>query len=291
MRYLCFALSVSVALIGHGSANAETIVLKPTSKWNVDFGEQRCRLARMFSDGREEHLLYFEQNYPSSTAGLTVGGRSFARFENLADTAVQTADGRTPLKTTPYKGELDRNKSALIYSNLNLARDAQAENLQGLGPTLPRLDTAFADTIYYLSFRQRSREVRFETGPLGDAFKVLNQCSESFLGFWGLEVERHRSARRLPEWINREKLSRKIASRYPAAAAYAGEGGITRMRVIVDENGKPESCVIEKATTADSLKSPACQLMMKEARFEPALDAEGKPMRSFYATTVTYQMD
>jgi hypothetical protein len=290
MRQLCIALALSTAMVCHGPVEAETVVLKPTSKWHVDFGEERCRLARTFSDGRDDHLLYFEQNYPSNAAGVTVGGRSFARFKDRAETEVQIADGRAPLKTLPHKGELDRNRSALIYANLNLALDAQPENLRGLGPAVPRLNTAFADTVAYLSFRQREREVRFDTGPLGSAFKILNQCSESFLEFWGLDVEQHRGARRLPRWINDEEVERKIVKRYPAAALIASQGGITRMRVIVDERGMPESCVIEKSTTADSLKSPACQIMMKDARFEPAVDAGGKPMRSFFATTLTYQM-
>lgn len=291
MRHPCLALCLSTALLADAPASADTVVLKPTSQWNVDYGEERCRLARLFSDGDNEHFLYFEQHFPSSSAGVTVGGRWFTRFENLTDTEVRTADGRGPLNTKPFKGEMERYRDALIYSNLNIARDAQLEHLPGLGPAVPHLNIAFADTVEYLSFRQRSREVRFDTGPLGSAFKVLNQCSESLIEFWGLDAERHRTARRLPTWVNQQELGQKIGKHYPAAAAFVGEGGITRMRVIVDARGRPENCVINKATTADSLKSIACQLVMKEARFEPGLDSEGQPMRSFYATTVTYQIN
>lgn len=289
---MCVAISTfAVALTSHSVARADPVVLKPKSQWNVDFGEDRCRLARLFSDGDNEHILYFEQHYPSVTAGVTVGGRSLTPFKDRAETLVQTADGRTPLKTQPLKGEMKGFGDALIYPSLDLARDAQPTDLPGLEPVVPRLDTAFADTIVYLSFSQRNRGVRFSTGPLGDAFKVLNQCSESLIASWGLDAEQHRKMMRGPRWTNQQEVAKMIADRYPAVAARAGEQGVTRMRVIIDAQGKTESCVSDRATKADILKSPACEVVMKEGRFEPGLDAGGKPMRSYYATTITYQLD
>lgn len=292
MRKLSVLIPIlTMAIVSHGPARAEPVLLKPKSQWNVDFGEDRCRLARLFSDGDNEHVLYFEQHYPSVTAGLTVGGRSLTRFEDRAETLVQTADGHTPLKTQPLKGEMQGFGDALIYPSLNLARDAQPANLPGLGPVMPSLDTAFADTVTYLSFRQGKREVQFNTGPLGNAFKVLNQCSESLIDTWGLDAEQHRTMMRRPRWNNQQEVAKMIVDRYPAGAARAGEQGVTRMRVIIDAQGKAESCVIDRATKADSLKSPACQVVMKEGSFEPGLDAAGKPMRSYFATTITYQLD
>ena len=60
------------------------------------------------------------------------------------------------------------------------------------------------------------------------------------------------------------------------------------MRVIVSEDGKVEKCSIDASTT-NELDSPACR-EMERAEFEPALDAQGEPFRSYYATTITYMM-
>lgn len=288
MRRTLVALAAVPAVLAT-PARAEPTVLKPQSPWNVNFGEDRCRLSRLFSDGSNEHLLYFEQHYPSRASGIAVAGRAFRHFDNRARTKVGTADDRAPVEAKPYKGETERFGDTLIYSTLNLANGEEASDLPGLQGSVPMLDTAFAQTAKYLSFRQGSREVRFETGPMGEAFKVLNQCSLSLIEAWGLDVEQHRTARRLPKWINDNEVARKIGQIYPSAAASKGEQGILRMRVIVDETGAPQDCVIIKATVADKLESPACRLM-QQARFEPALDAQGQPMRSYYATTVTYQM-
>jgi TonB family protein len=61
------------------------------------------------------------------------------------------------------------------------------------------------------------------------------------------------------------------------------------MRVVVSTQGTVEDCVILKATNTDRLDSPACRAMLN-ARFEPALDAAGQPMRSFHAESIVYQM-
>lgn len=60
-----------------------------------------------------------------------------------------------------------------------------------------------------------------------------------------------------------------------------------RLRVIVNPQGRVEDCAIIKATETEKLELPACKVM-EDATFEPALDAAGQPMRSFYATTITY---
>lgn len=289
MRRILPVIAALPALLA-APAQADPTVLKPQSPWNVDFGEDRCRLARLFGDGTNEHLLYFEQHFPSNTTGITVAGRAFKRFDNLAATQVRTADERAPVEGKPYRGETERFEDTLIFSSLNLARGEESSDLPAVSGALPRLDTGFGDTVRYLQFGQRGREVRFDTGPLGKAFEVLNQCSEGLLATWGLDAEQHRTASRLPRFLNQQEIVRKIAGRYPSAAANSGQQGIMRMRVIVDETGAPQDCAMIKATVADKLESPACA-MMKQARFEPALDAQGRPMRSYYAVTVTYRMN
>ena len=69
-----------------------------------------------------------------------------------------------------------------------------------------------------------------------------------------------------------------------------GESGIFRLRVIVEADGKISDCVINNATITESLESPACR-EMRGANFEPALDKDGNPMRSFYTTQIVYRIN
>ncbi|MEM7665480.1 MAG: TonB family protein [Pseudomonadota bacterium] len=103
-------------------------------------------------------------------------------------------------------------------------------------------------------------------------------------------MEKHLSATRLPKWKNQSSVVRRIQATYPVDALGRGEQGIFRMRVIVSETGKVTGCVINNATVQDRLESPACKAMRK-AEFEPALDADGKPFQSYYATSITYRVN
>jgi TonB family protein len=289
MRRTILALAaLSTALLA-APVHAKPVVLKPSSPWNVDFGKDRCRLTRLFTDGSNQHVLFFEQHFPATGTGLTAAGRGFRSFENRIKTEVRVADDRAPLATVPFKGEMEDFDNALVYPNLELSRNETDLALPGREGALPTLDPAFGDTVDFLSFRQRSREVRFDTGPLGKAFKILNECTTGLVEAWGLDGPKHLTALKLPRWINEKDVVRKIVANYPLAAENRGEQAITRMRVIVSEQGAVEDCVVIKATTTETLESPACKAM-KDARFEPALDAEGRPMRSYYATNVTYQI-
>ena len=59
------------------------------------------------------------------------------------------------------------------------------------------------------------------------------------------------------------------------------------MRVIVEADGSVSECFVENSTETERLESPACREMLK-SEFEPARDAEGQPMRSFYASSISY---
>lgn len=289
MRRTLISLTALSVLAAAAPAQADVVTLKPSSPWNADFGEDRCRLAGYFGEGEDRHLLFFEQYWPAPGAGLTAAGKSFNRFNNGAATALHTGEGRPPLETRPFKGDVEGVGDALVYSGINLAYgQAEPEQAAAAGG-LPALDTRYASGVEYLSFRQRGQEVRFDTGSLGKAFEVLNQCTAGLLTVWGLDAEQHKTAQRLPQWTNGEDVARKIMARYPRGASAIGEQGIMRLRVIVNEAGAVESCVVLKATTTKKLESPACGLI-QEARFEPALDAAGKPMRSYYVTSITYKM-
>lgn len=143
--------------------------------------------------------------------------------------------------------------------------------------------------MQFVALKQGGREVRLETGPLGEAFKVLNQCTLDLLRDWGLDAERHLTMQSGPRWINQAALTRKITANYPTGALAQGEQAIMRMRVIVNEQGAVESCTILKATDTERLESPACRVM-QGARFEPARDAAGQPFRSLYVTSITYRI-
>jgi hypothetical protein len=61
MRAAVLALAALSTALAAMPAQAEPVVLKPSSPWNVDFGEDKCRLSRLFGEGENQHYLAFQQ--------------------------------------------------------------------------------------------------------------------------------------------------------------------------------------------------------------------------------------
>ncbi len=281
------------ALLGSGfagSAQAEKapVVLEPSSQWHVDFGEERCRLARVLGEGENRHLIFFEQWGPQKKFGFTVSGPAFERFHNRKPTQLRFLPHQKNLEIDAFKGDVGSFGPALIYSSVSLSGDDDVAIGRG-GTSLPELDTHLAKQVRSILINQGKREVALQTGDLGDAFTLMNQCAQDLLNDWGVDLEAHKTATKLPVWTNEKVISRRIIDNYPRKALNRGEQGIMRMRVMVDEVGAVTNCVIDKATLTQSLESPACKAMYS-ATFEPALDNNGKPMESFYITGIKYQI-
>ena len=103
MRHAILALAALAAAL---PAQAEPVVLQPSSPWNVDFAEDKCRLSRLFGEGENQHYLAFQQYWPAPEAGLTVAGPAFEKFRSLDRTQVRFYETQAPMRTTPFTGKV-----------------------------------------------------------------------------------------------------------------------------------------------------------------------------------------
>lgn len=291
MRRTILALAaLSTALVAL-PAQAEPVVLEPSSPWNVNFGEDKCRLAGFFGEGDDRHTLIIEQFWPGQQFGLTIAGPGVRNFRSLKQAQVRFADGLEPVTAIPFTGSLGELGTAVIFSTLELdksEREVAKADYSGRGG-LPQLDPALGQKVQFIELLQNGRSVRLETGTLKSAFDVLNQCTAGLLREWGLDPEQHLTRQNGPRWINKDALTRRIVDSYPRGALVKGEQGIMRMRAIVSAEGTVESCTILKATITKDLESSACKVM-ETAQFKPARDAAGQPFRSLYVTSITYRI-
>lgn len=292
MRHAVLTLSALTAALAAVPVRAEPVVLEPSSQWTVDFAPDSCRLYRLFGEGKSQHYLSFQQYSPGENFGLTVAGPGFKRFRSLSKTMLSFSDAQAPRESTPFIGTVGDFGSGVIYGNMWIEEKQpqdEADPATALLPGVPMLDLAQGKQAQFVALRQGRHEVRLDTGSLDKAFAVLNQCTLDLVRDWGLDPQRHVTAQTRPRWTNQEAVARRISMEYPAEAARVGEQGIMRMRVIVSAEGAVESCKILKSTQTETLESPACK-MMKNARFDPALDAAGVPFRSYFVTSITYKL-
>jgi outer membrane biosynthesis protein TonB len=61
-----------------------------------------------------------------------------------------------------------------------------------------------------------------------------------------------------------------------------------QLRMMTDESGAVTQCVVQSPSGTSVAGTLACREIVKTARFEPALDADGTPVASYYSTAIVY---
>lgn len=61
------------------------------------------------------------------------------------------------------------------------------------------------------------------------------------------------------------------------------------IRIGVDDDGRPTYCLLEEPRNAARLEQSLCSMIIRRARFRPALDIQGRPMPSVYSFPLAWQ--
>lgn len=69
---------------------------------------------------------------------------------------------------------------------------------------------------------------------------------------------------------------------HPTKALREGPGGTMRVAGIVGIDGRAKSCEIVRSSGSPDLDAATCDMMMKQGRWKPARDTEGKPIEGRY---------
>ncbi len=77
-------------------------------------------------------------------------------------------------------------------------------------------------------------------------------------------------------------------SAYPRDALRDNIEGMVGFTLVVGPDGRPTQCRISSSSGNDSLDWGACESLMRRARFNPAIDADGKPVVGTYTNRVRW---
>lgn len=269
-------------------------MLEPSGPWRLDAGETKCRLARLLGEGPAEHLLFIELDEPTAAVDFAIAGGALKEID-WDEPAEFKFGSLEPMVEKQYsKGSLGDYGTALltIATSLSPPRekveksegDMFVENATGLAG-IPAERFAGNEVLGVMQGERTIVSLKLDN--LVPALTALNKCAEGFIEHWGLDLAQHRTMQRGPKWINWKQIIRRIGADYPSAALRRGEQGSIRFVVLVDEEGQFMECRQSDATELNRLTSSACR-EMERAQFEPAIDAEGKAMRSYFVTKVKY---
>ena len=282
-----------VAMPAAQSADAaEVLTLKPSTPWNVDYADDSCALRREFKNGADTALLELRQFAPGDGFEVTVAAKSLAVKERAAK--VRFAPEDKPRK-------IDRPLCWVYADDVRAVRWSDslfADDTTEVAPGQVRPQRSEA------AYKAREAAVRgleiggvyatpilLETGEMNRAMAGMRACLDELVTHWGIDAAAQKTLTRRARPVGQLEWAKQIQANYPSAMLKAGKSGRVRVRMVVSADGTPTSCNVQSVVQDLSFGQTACDGMMKAARFEPALDAAGKPIASYYQTIVTYTVN
>ncbi len=273
------------------------VELAPTTPWNVHYADDYCRLARIFGTGNQKITLSLEQDAPSSSFRMTLVGAMLGRQDQKGDASI-TFGAMPEQKIMFFPGTVGTGKDGqpawIFGDSVRLkpysAAEVAAAKENGYAAVFdtPITEADEAAVTSVLIGRPLRNPVQLNTGPMKAAFAAMRNCTDELLGHWGIDVARHRELSRwaMPvtepgKWLKSSDYPRDMLARW--------QPGIVRFRLSVGADGVPTACHIQRSTNSEGFDDAVCKGVMRRARFDPALDKDGKPLASYYVNSVRFQ--
>ena len=296
-KTLGVAAIVAAGLMQNSAANAKAppqppLVLRPSSTWLVDYGDDKCRLARMFGTGDAETMFMVERYSPSDDLFTAIGGKPLADIDAAQAHLAFGPDGFVT-KYPPSPGKLGERPALTATMALYPWPDSDKDDEDETGPAdlFEQVITPEQEArVTWFEVTAKGRQtVRLELGSMAKPMAALRTCTQELVHHWGIDVDAHRtlSRRATPKgnvgnWVTWHD--------YPTDLLNKGEQGLVQFRVVVAADGKATQCLVQESTRPLGFDKAVCAALMRRAKFEPALDKDGKPIVSFWRSSVRFQM-
>lgn len=299
---LFFAAAVSFCTpTGQAFAQDETtgeLTLTPSSPWNLDMAEGSCALRRFYSD--EGNTVLFEIRQFSHGDNFSFLAYSDELREDLDGLSYQihpdaeaVAAANAFTVTVGDEGEGVSFRGAFYYTDaaMNAPTDDDSEPTGPEPLTYEEMATR-EEAVTAISLRGAfERDLRFEIGTLAAPMQMMRSCIDDLLTSWGIDPQAQRGLTRLVTPIDQRSWTRRVIMDYPREALRRAEQASVNLRLIVNAEGGVDACNLQYGVGDPVFEESACRALTRYARFEPALDADGNPIASFWLTNVTYSLN
>lgn len=279
----------------------EPNALAPASLWNLDYGDDICSLRRAFGTGDNGIVLQFQSRYPNLGMSMTLAGKLLrplpppnrvkVRFgpASLGETAREANTGLNADRTTVLQfGGVGVNANwimPLVSNESHADWIARGKNWPKPDPAEIAADEQRATELY---FEQKGGpRLVLQTGSMTKPLHGLRNCVDDMVRSWGIDPEVQQNLSVQPEpannpgtWVN--------TGDYPIKMIRERQAALVHFRLIVGDEGKVISCAVQSADGHRDLRELTCDLIKSRARFRPALNAAGKPVKSYWLSSVRW---
>jgi hypothetical protein len=269
------------ALAAPGDKPIETLTRK--GKWVADYSRDACNLITRMGEGKNSVIIRFTRYEPGDRFDLSVYGDRYrsdaVRIEGSADFGLSDK----PIPIEGVSGNSGKMR-AIFFRGMRLDGWDRGDKHEIAPVITPQEEGRVTGVTLRL---ERRRPLRLEFGSIAKPLAEMRKCMDALVTSWGYDAAQQAAGLRPVSaitspgsWLN--------SNDYPSKALFAGYNGLVQIRLDVDVEGKVAGCFVLSRTSPDEFADITCRNVAKRARLQPALDAAGKPMRSFWVVRVNW---
>lgn len=271
------------------AAQAPPASLARSTKWEINYDEDSCTLAARFGEGKDSVLMAMTKAGPGNWFELKLYGKAFSYGRILMP--VDLGFGSQPLARYQGLSATSSGKEktpTLMLSMIRLDgwRYPKPSDPPSAPPAISPEQEAAVNSLTVKPVGKKPLELR--TGSMGPPMAAMRTCVDDLMRHWGFDpaVQAGLTKQTLPlnnpgNWLG--------TNDFPFKSLMKGHNGLVRFRLDVEADGKVSACRILYRTNPDEFADLSCKLLMQRAKMAPALDAQGKPVRSFYISQIRWQ--
>lgn len=266
LRRVLFAFSTIASFTSASTAD----VLHPLEKWVVDYREDQCIATRAYGPAENP---------------ITIGIRPAPNGETYELLVSRKHAG--PNFATEEKGYVDFGQGRIRSWLLNYGFKQTKRDVYQFRISTAEMQQARAATAVQLN--ASTQTFTFELGPMGALLKTLEDCTADLKHYWNMDAEQQTMIATPSKGDIRAVFT---SGDYPSEAYLRGQSGDSQFLLLIDEKGNVAACHVLRPSGVPVLDAMGCQVLLKRAKFIPAHDAGGKPVRSSVVTPkVSWRME
>ena len=265
-----------------------TLLLEPQSDWVLDYDDDSCALRRAFGDGDIGAFLELRQFAPDDTIQFTAYSTDIGITPHPAIYRADPDEAATASSVTYYVNFGEGGTGVQFQGDLRRSAERPQQPDTGWDPDQRAGREREIDGISVYS--GLDRPVTFATGSLGSPMQAMRVCLDELLTHWNIDVAAHRTLNRRATPWRMERWIGQVRRVYPTRMLRDGEQAKLRVRLMVNEEGRASECFVQSTIGDKGFEDEACEQLLDHARFEPALDAQNRPIRSFWTTSMIYTL-
>ena len=232
----------------------------PINSWNLEPSSNSCLISRSYGSPQSSTLVGLKAMPEGDGIQLAIVRPAY-RME-VDQNPVELVAGGAVIRTTALSypaGGRDRRSANLI----NLSADQAA--LLRKATTLSIFVTA-------------STHEDFDFSAMSDAWANLDSCKMRLRDAWNVENPVGRIATPAKAIVPLRSLF--SPNDYPLEQLEKNESGAVVVQLLIDEAGAVKDCTIAQPSGIAIFDLRSCGIIMKGAKFKPATDDRGRPVKS-----------